>query len=125
MKLLIDENLSPMLAVRANEIGIPAQAARDVGLAGAADIRIWRYAWEHDQIVVTINVSDFLQLAGGYDLHPGVIAIREAGLGRDGQWERLARAIDWAMGKCDGDLINRVLEIRSLDQLVVHDIPPV
>ena len=64
MKLLIDENLSPTLARRAQEIDIPAQALRDVGLIGQSDIHVWQCAWENDLIVVTLNVGDFLNLAG-------------------------------------------------------------
>ena len=124
MKLLIDENLSPSLAAPANELGIPTQAVRDIGLAGVADIRIWRYAWANDQTVVTANVGDFLKLAGGYELHPGVIAMREAGLGRDAQWQRLAKAVDFVRQHCNNDLINHVLELRALDVFVLHEIPP-
>lgn len=124
MKLLIDENLSPVLARQANQMGIPAEAARDVGLTGATDSRIWRHAWANDQIVVTANVGDFLRLAADYELHPGVIALREAGLTRVEQWERLSQAIEWVCSECGGDLINRVLEVRSPKDLHLHDIPP-
>lgn len=80
MKLLIDENLSPVLARWANESGVFASAVIYVGLQGKPDINIWRYAFENDLVVVTVNVEDFIVLAKGVELHPGVIAFREAGL---------------------------------------------
>jgi len=63
VKLLIDENLSPRLALWANELGIPSQAVGHVGLQGKSDPMVWEYAYRNDQIVVTINVGDFIQRA--------------------------------------------------------------
>ena len=92
VKLLIDENLSPLLARWANELGLEAEAAIYVGLQGETDLRVWRHAYDHSQIVVTVNVGDFIRLASDVVLHPGVIALREAGLDRREQWERLREA---------------------------------
>ena len=64
MRLLIDENLSPRLA-----------------------------RWACDQIVVTVNVGDFLRLAASIEVHPGVIALREAGLSAEQQWLRVQSAL--------------------------------
>lgn len=97
MKLLIDENLSPLLASWANERGIEASAAIYVGLQGRPDIQVWKHAFEHSQIVVTVNVGDFIGLARTIDVHPGVIALREAGLDRDGQWSRLDDALHYIL----------------------------
>ena len=58
MRLLIDENLSPRLARWACDMGIPAEAAVHVGLAGAADEDVFAHALAWDQIVVTVNVGD-------------------------------------------------------------------
>lgn len=82
MKLLIDENLSPQLAAWANDQGVKASAAIYVGLQGRPDIQIWHHTYAHSQIVVTVNVGDFLCLASTAELHPGVIALRGAGLAR-------------------------------------------
>ena len=35
---------------------------------------------DRDQVVVTVNVDDFMMLATSLDVHPGVIALREAEL---------------------------------------------
>jgi predicted nuclease of predicted toxin-antitoxin system len=44
LRLLIDENLSPRLARWACELGIPAEAAVHVGLAGAKDEAVFAHA---------------------------------------------------------------------------------
>ena len=124
MKLLIDENLSPLLARWANELGLEAEVAIYVGLQGEPDLRVWRYAYEHSQIVVTVNVGDFIRLANDVDLHPGVIALREAGLDRRAQWERLREAIAFIEQHCGGDLINQLLEVRGAGDFILHTIPP-
>lgn len=123
MKLLIDENLSPQLAAWANQQGLEASAAVHVGLQGKADIQVWRHAYAQSQIVVTVNVGDFIQLAQGVELHPGVIAFREAGLDRKTQWERLQEAIRFLEAHCAGDLTNQVLEVKGYGDLVLHAIP--
>lgn len=123
MKLLIDENLSPQLAAWANEQGLEASAAIYVGLQGKPDIQLWRHAYAHSQIVVTVNVGDFLCLARTVELHPGVIALREAGLARRAQWNRLQEAIECVRLKCASDLTNQVLEVRGAKDLVLHAIP--
>lgn len=123
MKLLIDENLSPLLAQWANQAGFPSQAVRDAGLMGQPDIRVWQYAWRYDQVVVTLNIGDFLNLARSIELHPGVIALREAGLSREDQWQRLCQALEWADDRRGGDLVNKVLEVRGDGDLELHDVP--
>lgn len=123
MELLIDENLSPILALWANEHGVPAQAVGYVGLQGASDEQVWRYAYQNDQVVVTINVGDFMRLAKSVDLHPGVIAIREAGLTRQEQWVRLQQALAYIKHEIGGDLINQVLEVRGISEFKLHRIP--
>lgn len=62
MNLLIDENLSPTLVQRLADRGIFAQHVAHLGRAGVTDPEVWRYAFEHDQIVVTMNRVDFLDL---------------------------------------------------------------
>ena len=96
MKLLIDENLSPRLARWACESGVPAEAV--------------------------VNVGDFITLAAGVDLHPGVIALREAELSAALQWERLNTALAFAEKTCNGDLINRVLEVQEGGECLLHAI---
>ncbi len=73
---------------------------------------------------MTVNVGDFIHLANDVDLHPGVIALREAGLDRQAQWERLREAIAYIAQRCGGDLINQLLEVRGAGDLILHAIPP-
>jgi len=124
LKLLIDENLSPRLARWACESGVPAEAAVHVGLAGADDATVFAHAFSNDQVVVTVNAGDFITLAAGVDLHPGVIALREAELRAELQWNRLQTALAFADQACNGDLINRVLEVQFEGQCLLHTIPP-
>lgn len=90
---------------------------------GQPDIRVWQYAWRYDQVVITLNIGDFLNLARNIELHPGVIALREAGLSREDQWQRLCQALKWADDRCGGDLVNKVLEVRGDGDLELHDLP--
>jgi len=121
VRLLIDENLSPLLAQWANAAGFPAEAIAHVGLAGATDTAVWRHAYAHDQVVVTVNVGDFLQLAASAELHPGVIALREAGLSRDEQWQRLRQALEYLEDQC---MVNQVLEVFGDGAWLLRQLPP-
>lgn len=123
MQLLIDENLSPRLARWACEQGYPAEAAVHVGLAGASDSNVFAQAFRRDQVVVTVNVGDFMTLAAGMEVHPGVIALREAELNAHQQWQRLQQALVYAEQICAGDLLNRVLEVQGNGLFVLHLIP--
>ena len=82
-----------------------AQHVAHVGLAGATDPQVWRYAFAHDFAVVTMNARDFLTLAAGVTLHPGLIVLRESGLTRDEQWARLAPVVDRLLER-DVPLVN-------------------
>jgi predicted nuclease of predicted toxin-antitoxin system len=119
---LIDENLSPRLARWACDQGIPAEAAVHVGLAGATDEAVFAHALARDQIVVTVNVGDFMRLAPATEVHPGVIALREAGLSAEDQWLRVQSALQLIRQNGELDLINRVLEVQAEDVLVWHEI---
>jgi predicted nuclease of predicted toxin-antitoxin system len=59
-----------------------------VGLSGASDPAIWRYAYENDLAVITTNAKDFLALLD-VEVHPGLIVLRESGLSRQEQWDRI------------------------------------
>lgn len=104
-------------------MGIPAEAAVHVGLAGAADEAVFAHAMARDQIVVTVNVGDFMRLASAIEIHPGVIALREAGLNAEEQWLRVQSAIQLINQSRDPDLVNRVLEVQSDVVVRWHEIP--
>lgn len=123
MQLLIDENLSPRIARWACEHGTPAEAAVHVGLAGAKDETVFAHALARDQVVVTVNVGDFMRLAGAMEVHPGVIVLREAGLNAEQQWNRIQAALQAIEQAYDADLVNRVLEVQADGVVVLHEIP--
>jgi hypothetical protein len=80
-------------------------------------------AFSRDQVVLTMNVGDFMTLAAGMDVHPGVIALREAELNAQDQWLRLHATLAYAEEACGGDLLNRVLEVQADGLFVLHTIP--
>ena len=123
MRLLIDENLSPALVDHLADKGIFAQHAAHVGFGGLSDPEVWRRAFERDQVVVTTNARDFLQLADGVDLHPGLIVIRRSGLTRDEQWQHLAPVVDRIL-ETGEKLINRTVEVWGVDAFEIRDLPP-
>jgi hypothetical protein len=59
----------------------------------------------------------------GWICCPGVIALREAELSAAMQWERLNTALAFAEKTCNGDLINRVLEVQKGGECLLHAIP--
>jgi predicted nuclease of predicted toxin-antitoxin system len=115
MRLLLDENISPALVVRLAEVGVYAQSVPHVGLAGRADRALWQYALHHDFAVVTVNARDFIELldvAG----HPGLIVLRESGLSRKEQWERIKPVIDHVQDSGDQDfLLNKLVEVTGVE----------
>jgi predicted nuclease of predicted toxin-antitoxin system len=91
---LIDENLSPTLVQKLGTLGIAAQHVSHLGKSGLSDPALWHYAYEHHQVIVTINAADFLRLAAASPLHAGLIVLRAQGLTREQQWERLRPAVE-------------------------------
>jgi predicted nuclease of predicted toxin-antitoxin system len=125
VKLLIDEDLSPQLAARCADKGIYAAAVVHVGLSGRSDRTVWRYSFENDFVVVTVNARDFVNLIEG-EVHRGLIILREGDLSRDEQWRRLELALDRILRNADpaGYMVNRVVEVMSVREIRVREIPP-
>jgi uncharacterized protein DUF5615 len=57
VNVLVDENLTPSMVQRLAAKGVAAAPVAHVGLSGATDPEVWKYAYEHDQIVVTTVVD--------------------------------------------------------------------
>jgi predicted nuclease of predicted toxin-antitoxin system len=124
VRLLIDEQLSPKLAQWAAELGVYAVSVPHAGLAGKADAFLWRYALEHDLTVVTTNARDFIALLDT-EIHPGLIVIREAGLTRAEQWDRLEAIVRHVLTAGDPNfMINRMIESWGIGRFEVREIPP-
>lgn len=93
MRLLLDENISPALVRLLADIEVYSQSVPHVGLAGRPDHVVWQYALDHDFAVVTTNARDFIELLDA-PVHPGLIVLRESGLSRHEQWERLRPVVE-------------------------------
>lgn len=124
MRLLIDENLSPSIVEKLAANGIYAAHVAHVGLAGKSDPAIFRHAFDNDFIVVTINAADFITLAAGCALHPGLIVLRIGGLTSDEQWRHLAPVIEHLAKSPDPDaMINQAIEVTGVGKFVRYKLP--
>jgi predicted nuclease of predicted toxin-antitoxin system len=125
LKILLDENLSPRLVERLAERGVYARHVAHLGRAGLSDAALFRYATEGDFVVATINAADFLTLAAGVEMHPGLIVLRVSGLTWREQWAFLEPAIrrclnDEARGRT---LVNTVIEVIGSGKLRQYELP--
>ena len=98
MKALLDEQLSPQIAVILREEGhdVNAVAERD-DLVGYSDRMVLEAAAAEDRAVVTNNVKDFRPLAAEWlaqgRTHPGLILLPSARTGTRSAVPALAEAI--------------------------------
>ncbi len=122
MKILLDENVSPSLVVRLHAKGVEATHIVHLGRAGLADSELWQLAFRRDEIVVTINAADFIELAEISELHPGLIILRVAGLTADEQWQHLEPVVDHIL-TAHTDLMNKAVEIWSPASFDIFDLP--
>jgi predicted nuclease of predicted toxin-antitoxin system len=124
LKLLLDENVSPSIARRFNDLGVDVYHARDRGLRGAADHVLWRRAFEEDRILVTINARDFVGLAERSGLHAGIITF-PSGCAPAEQFLLIERALQFLDSETNQgrDAVNRWIEITHDGSLLVHDLP--
>ena len=119
---LLDEHMSPRLAPKFADKGLLAQCVAHLGLAGKPDPTIWRYAYEHDQIVITANARDYLTLAAGSDLHAGLILLRAHGLSAEEQWQHIEPVLNHARNR-KLDLVNHVVEVWDVDRFDIRPLP--
>jgi predicted nuclease of predicted toxin-antitoxin system len=100
VKFLLDEHLSPTLVSFMASLGCYGVAVPHVGLSGASDRAVWLYAYENDLTVITTNAKDFLALLN-VEVHPGLIVLRESGLSRQEQWERIEPVLRYLLERND------------------------
>jgi predicted nuclease of predicted toxin-antitoxin system len=123
VNLLIDENLSPRLVQLLAAKGVTAAHVAHLGLAGATDPEVWRYAFDHDQVVLTVNAADFLYLASTVALHPGLVILRAGvGLSRDEQWGWVEPAIDWLIDSGE-PLVNKAVIVTGKGRFACVALP--
>lgn len=125
VKLLLDENLSPAVAVALRRDGVDAVQVRDRGLTGATDPEVLARAYDEDRILVTANVVDFHALARAADLHAGIVFVEDGDLMRDEQGEVPRRVVaiieaEQAEGR---DMVNRVMRIGRSTVPTFEDVP--
>lgn len=116
---LIDECLSPSLAVIARDHGYHlSTCVRDMGMQGKLDHEVARFAIKENHILVTHNAVDFRGPKGDRgglysqeEIHPGLIClVSSAGsIDKPRQIELFARALTYVAAL--DDLINKVIEV--------------
>jgi predicted nuclease of predicted toxin-antitoxin system len=74
VKLLFDENLSPILPQRLSDCYGECQHVRDIGLRAAPDTDVWEYALRNELAIVTKD-SDFRHRSSLRGYPPKVIWI--------------------------------------------------
>ena len=128
MKFLIDEDLSPSVArYLCEQLLVDAIAVRDRGLLGKSDRKVMEYAFNEDRILVTANISDFEKFALAFEVHAGIVFVREGDLLRNEQFKIMQDAVLFIQHELEEgrDMINRVLyisidgtkQIKNLPQL--------
>jgi predicted nuclease of predicted toxin-antitoxin system len=75
VRFLIDECLHESLAALAHEAGFEASHVNHVGLSGQPDWALAERIARDEFTFVTNNRTDFLQLFGKMELHPGLIVL--------------------------------------------------
>ena len=81
-----------------------------------------RRLWRDEPRKSTFRRKRYGTSVCNFEVHLGIIALREAGLDRAGQWRRLKLALDFSSKRCDGDLVNKVLEVQEGGALKLHDV---
>jgi predicted nuclease of predicted toxin-antitoxin system len=124
VRFLLDEHLSPTLVSRMASLACYGVAVPYVGLSGANDSTVWRYAYENDLTVITTNAKDFLALLS-VEVHPGLIVLRESGLSRQEQWERIEPVLRYLLERNDPNfMVNKVIEVEAPDRFSTRELPP-
>jgi Domain of unknown function (DUF5615) len=83
VKALLDEQLSPQIAVLLGQVGLDVEAVADrPDLAGRSDMVIFEVARREDRAVMTNNIKDFRPLAAQWlaqgRVHGGLILLPSA-----------------------------------------------
>jgi predicted nuclease of predicted toxin-antitoxin system len=95
MKFLVDEDLSPSIALYlCQEMYFDAVAVRDRNLLNALDYEILEHAFQEDRILITANVKDFELFANAREVHAGIILICNGALLRKEQIEVVTIAVE-------------------------------
>ncbi len=121
VKLLLDENLSPRVAIELRADGHDVAHLRERGRLGIADAQVLELAFREDRMLVTANVGDFRKLAAAREVHAGIVLLLDGGLRRDEQLEVLRRVI--LTLEANGELVNRALTVALDGGFSIEDLP--
>jgi predicted nuclease of predicted toxin-antitoxin system len=112
-KLLIDENLSPTVAVALQRDGVDVVHVRDRAMNGSSDVDVFACAFSEDRIVVTLNVVDFEQLARRCSVRAGLVLVETASLTRPQQLQLVQQVWSLLLAEHQSgrDMVNRALYI--------------
>jgi hypothetical protein len=95
VKVYLDEDLSPTIAVLLQQRGVDATSAHDVGNSQLQDRAQLEYATREGRAIVTRNVVDFLRLAhdavAANTRHAGIVLVPASFRGNE--YQEIADAI--------------------------------
>lgn len=121
MRFLLDEHISPLVALLLRERGHDAVAVTErPGLRGLPDRELLEVALEEDRALVTFDVGDFGRLAGRMartaEASPGIVLVAASAFppALDGVG-RLVRALDALAAANPGGLGSRVTWLMPVD----------
>ncbi len=126
MRFLIDECLSPKLALALAHEGHYAEHPRDRGNLGSSDHDVLERCLELNLVVVTHNAGDFRKLAGTTDIHPGIIIMEEVPYEESLILMRaIVEHVDAAskLQTPDDYMVNRVIEIDASSRIKDYPLP--
>ncbi len=109
MRFLVDAQLPPALARLLTERGHIAEHVADVGLLSASDSAIWRYAIDHDAVLITKD-EDFPNQALLGGSAPVVVWIRVGNTTRRALLDWFAPLVDRLIAMIDSG--ERLIELR-------------
>jgi len=76
LRFLIDEDLPRSLVQDLKTIGIEAQHVQDIGLRGRSDDEIFRYAVDHEAILVSADLGFSNRLRFPIGMHSAIVIVR-------------------------------------------------
>ncbi len=121
LRFLIDESLTPALALVARDSGYEAAHLTHLGKSGYQDHSVLHLAVQGDWTIVTNNRRDFLELLAGETLHPGaIILIRQRD--RNYQIDAFKAALRFIGERTE--LVNCVIEVDEPDDIRLIALPP-
>lgn len=119
MKVLLDQNISVLVAAELRARGVDAAHAREVGLASASDEEILGWAANNGYVVFTRDADFHALLALSAATHPSVVRIRDESL-PDAD---LVRLTEWLLRKKREEITRGVAITIKKTSLRIRQLP--